>query len=302
MEIFKKFLDFWTQEPSVHINYYPQKISNYNLIKETLNNSIAMSCINYIVNNIHNFSLDHNLNEYFSNEIYDLMEKILMEWMFFGNCFIKNDDGTLEVLKSDGIKIQGKKIFYYNQWVKDVIHLKNFNIMDDLKGISPLDAIETHIIQYNTINKYLNNVAGRGGVTSGLITCKTPLSNNQKDKLQQEIKDFYKNISSQGTIMVLEGDFNWNSIAISPHDLDIKKMNNYNASAIARGLGIHPILIGLDKKSFGGLQHYEIRKQFIEDTLTPLYGKIINQLVIKIKNQWAFNLKIKIALNKDRIL
>ena len=295
MDLLKRFLDYWNYEPSVHVNYYPQKISNYNLIKETLNNSVAMACINYIVNNIHNCQLDHNFNDYFSNNIYDLLENILMEWMFFGNCFLRKNDGYLEILKSNYIKIQNNNIYYKNQWIKDYIHLKTFNIFDDNKGISPLDAVETHIIQYNTINKYLNSVAGRGGVTSGLITCKNNLSNSQKDKLQSEIKDFYKNITSQGTIMVLEGDFNWHSIAVSPQDLDIKKMNNYNASSIARGLGVHPVLIGLDKKSFGGLQHYEIRKQFIEDTLKPLYNKIINQLIITIKNQWNYNILMDVS-------
>lgn len=276
--------------------YSSQPIHNQNLLAATLNNSIAMASINYLINQVHSYQWSHNFNNYFTNDFGHLMEEILTQWMFHGNCFITLENQQLKVLKTVDVHIH-KKFFYKNQPLKDFIHLKNYNIYDDVKGIGPLDAVATHIIQYNTVNNYLNGIAGRGGITSGLIICKTPMDNDQRYQLQNDIKDFYKNVNSQGTIMVLEGDFSWQSIAIAPNDLDIKKLNHYNGSAIARGLGVHPVLIGLDKRSYGGLQYNSIHDQFIENTLKPLYNKIINQLTQAIKIQWDKDVVIQLNLN-----
>ena len=299
--IVKMWKNLWNNNTGYpnSIIYYPQSIHNPNIIQETLKNSIAMTCINYFIQNLHNIQFTHNFNNFFTNNLIHVLEEILLEWMFHGNCFIIYNNNQLEVLKTINIKYQGKKFFYKGELLKDYIHLKNYNIYDNPRGISPLDAIGTHIIQYNTINNYLNSIAGRGGITSGLIVSKNPLDNHQRIDLHNNIKEFYKNVNSQGTIMVLEGDFDWKSISISPSDLNIKKMNNYNGSAIARGLGVHPVLIGLDKRSYGGLQYNAIHHQFVQDTLQPLYQKIIHQLVEEIQQKSNKSLQITITMLKS---
>jgi hypothetical protein len=289
----KAWKNFWNSHHQSMDLYYPQSIQKPNIIEETLQNSIAMTCINYLIQNLHGLQWRHNFNNFFTNNFKILLEEILMEWIFHGNCFLLLKDNKFQVLKTVNVQYQGKKFFYKGQLLQDYIHLKNHNIYDNPRGISPLDAIATHIIQYNTINKYLSGIAGRGGITSGIIIAKNPLNNDQRLDLQNNIREFYRNVNSQGTIMVLEGDFDWKSIAIDPSDLDIKKMNNYNGSAIARGLGIHPVLIGLDKRSYGGLQYNAIHQQFVENTLKPFYRKIIDQLTNAIGIQSQIDISIE---------
>jgi HK97 family phage portal protein len=298
MEWLKKALNYWKWQHQDDCFIYNHKIIiKENIIKETMKNSVAISCINYLSRCIHSFEITHDFHKYFNNNIYNFLEEILLEWLFHGNCFIELENNCWKVLKTTEITYYNKKFYYKHRLLKNFIHLKNYHPWDHEYGISPLDSVINHIIQYNNINNYLNNVAHRGGITSGIIISKQPLTNESRQKLQDGISDFYKNGNSQGTIMVLEGDFSWTSIAVSPHDLDIKKLNNYNGSAIARGLGIHPVLIGLDKRSYGGFQYSEIRKQFTQDTLKPLYNKIIEQLLININKIYGYNITININYN-----
>lgn len=296
LNFLKKSIGKWYWNPNQdHCFIYNNKlITKQNVVEETMKNSVAVSCINYLSRYIHSCEIDHNFNNYFNNNIYNLLEELILEWLIHGNCFLEIDDGHLKILKTTAITYYNKKFYYNNRLLKNFIHLKNYNPWDNEFGISPLNANMNHIIQYNTINTYLNDIACRGGVTSGIITAKHTMTNEARQKLHEGITDFYKNGSNHGTIMVLEGDFSWTPIAISPHDLNIKKLNNYNGSAIARGLGIHPVLIGLDKRSYGGFQYSEIRKQFTNDTLKPLYNKIIEQLIDGIKIYHKNDIKINI--------
>jgi HK97 family phage portal protein len=292
-----------------------------NIIEECYKNPVAVGCINYLTSNLRRFQIQSNFSMYFPQiNIYNLLESMLNEWLLYGNCFLEikpigRNKYHLFTLLTRNVNVNHHRekitsIKYLeeegqeNKDLRTIIHLKNHNPFCKAYGLSPINVVSNHILQYNYINNYLLDIASRGGLMSGIIFAKQPLQNKDRQALQEQIRRFYDKVHNTGTIMVLEGDLHWEKITLSPQDLELRKSINQNACAIARGLGVPPLLIGLDKRgiSHSGLQHNEVRKQFILDTLSPLYQKIIDLLIQEVKSLVEIPLYINIKHQEEEIL
>lgn len=162
----------------------------------------------------------------------------------------------------------------------EIIHLKFFNPFDELQGMSPLSAAIKSIDQHNAISNHNISILQNGGRPSGCLMVKnytSPLSKEQREYLQNELRESYQGTKNSGKILLLEGDFEWKEMGLSPKDMDFNTGKKLAAREIAEAFSVPPVLVGIEEDATFS-NYKEARFHFWEDTVIPLAEYFFNEL------------------------
>ena len=167
-------------------------------------------------------------------------------------------------------------------------HIKMFNPLDDYYGMSPIQASSVDIDQHNLANKHNVNLLQNGARPSGAVIFKpkdetggnVQLSDNQRSQLQSDINSRFAGTGNAGRPMLLEGDFDWKEMGLSPKDMDFIQLKNMSAKDIALVYGVPSQLIGIpDAQTYSNFA--EAKLALYNETIIPLLDKIQGDL-----NEW----------------
>jgi len=188
----------------------------------------------------------------------------------------------------------------------EVKHFKLWNPLDDYLGLSPLMAASVDVDQHNMIAKHNIALLANGARPSGAIVFKpsddaglrTMLSDGQREQLQSDLHTRFQGVNNAGKPMLLEGDFEWKEMGMSPKDMDFLSQANMTAKDIALCFGVPSQLIGIpDAQTYANVQ--EARLALYEETIIPLARRIESDL-----NEWLspnFGDDITISYDIDSI-
>lgn len=186
----------------------------------------------------------------------------------------------------------------------DVLQLKTFNPTDIWWGLSPLQIGISAIDASNASNMWNISLMKNMCTPSGILSVKSSDSNPtgalttlQKDDLKEEIERRYSGLRNAGRPMLLEGNLQWQSIALSPKDMDYLKGKEVNAADIALIYGVPLEMVGLGQKTFAN--YAEARAAFYTNTVLPLMDFIKTEL-----NRWltpAFGDNLELDYDRDNI-
>lgn len=163
-----------------------------------------------------------------------------------------------------------------------LIHLKSFHPADDHYGAGCLSAAEQAVAIHNaaaTWNRALLENAARpsgalvydgGADTAGLTT-------DQFERLKAELQQAYQGGSNAGRPMLLEGGLKWQSLSLSPADMDFAELKAAAARDIALAFGVPPMLLGLPGDNTYS-NYREANRALWRLTLLPLARKILDGL------------------------
>ena len=167
-------------------------------------------------------------------------------------------------------------------------HIKMFNPLDDYYGMSPIQASSVDIDQHNLANKHNVNLLQNGARPSGAVIFNpkdetggnVQLSENQRSQLQSDINSRFSGTNNAGRPMLLEGDFDWKEMGLSPKDMDFIQLKNMSAKDIALVYGVPSQLIGIpDSQTYSNFA--EAKLALYNETIIPLLDKIQGDL-----NEW----------------
>ena len=170
----------------------------------------------------------------------------------------------------------------------EVKHMKLYNPLDDYYGLSPLMAAAVDIDNHNAINKHNISLLNNGARPSGAIVFKPTsdrgvamqLSDGQRQQLQDDLDVKFKGPANAGRPLLLEGDFDWREMGLSPKDMDFLQQRNMAAKDIALCFGVPSQLIGIpDSQTYSNVQ--EARLALYEETIMPLARRVQSDL-----NEW----------------
>jgi HK97 family phage portal protein len=184
-----------------------------------------------------------------------------------------------------------------------ILHLKNFHPLNDWYGMSPIEAAAQSIDQHNAVAGHNLALLQNGGRPSGgLILRPAPhsgrLSEDQRHALRQGLQDLYTGPKNAGQILILEGDYEWREMGLSPKDLDFIEGKNLSAREIAQSYGVPPMLVGVPGDATFA-NYKEARFHLWEDTIIPLLEFIVAEF-----NLWlspAFEEGLTLTYNIDAI-
>ena len=188
----------------------------------------------------------------------------------------------------------------------DLKQIKLWNPLDDYHGLSPLAAAAVEVDQHNLASKHNISLLSNGARPSGAIVFKPQddagftanLSDSQRQQLLTDLNQRFSGTSNAGRPMLLEGDFDWKEMGLSPKDMDFLNLKHMSSTDIALCFGVPSQLVGVpDAQTYANVA--EARLALYEETIIPYLRKIESDI-----NEWLvpqFNENIKFQYIVDEI-
>lgn len=238
----------------------------------------------------------NNIMSGMANEVltsYNLKKVMVKDLILYGNSYVKIVRGKGDTVESlyylpnevvtpksdsngyyfeikefdtgvDGEKVDSEVVDFY-----DMLLLIRNNKYNSVKGTGLLDIAKDTLSLAVEENTYLNNLFRNGLSARAILSSKTPLKREIKQKLKQDLKSFYSGAKNAGTIMVLEGDMNLVPLTLSPQDIKLIEQKTFTISEVARYLNIPKHMLNLDRGQGLYSNITQERLSLMFNTLTP---------------------------------
>lgn len=164
-----------------------------------------------------------------------------------------------------------------------LLHLKNFNPLDDWYGLSPIEAAAFSIDQHNEAGAWNQALLQNGARPSGALVyggadgAGMRLSDEQYERLRHEVEAQFQGARNAGRPLLLEGGLAWHEMSLSPKDMDFINAKHTAARDIALAFGVPPQLLGIPgDNTYANLR--EARLALWEETIIPLLRRVADAL------------------------
>lgn len=185
-------------------------------------------------------------------------------------------------------KVQGTYDVDQDNGYSELKHIKLWNPMDDYYGCSPLAAAAVEVDQHNMMAKHNVNLLANGARPSGAVIFKPQddagfamnLTDSQRQQLLTDLNNRFSGAGNAGRPMLLEGDFDWKEMGLSPKDMDFLNLKHLSATDIAMCFGVPSQLVGVpDSQTYSNVA--EARLALYEETIIPYLSKVQSDM-----NEW----------------
>ena len=167
-----------------------------------------------------------------------------------------------------------------NGW-PNIIHIKAMHPSDDHYGAGSLAAADQAIAVHNAATQWnralLDNAARPSGALVYDADDGAALTTDQFDRLKSELAQAFAGQGNAGRPMLLDGGLKWQSMALSPADMDFATLKSAAARDIALAFGVPPMLLGLPGDNTYS-NYREANRALWRLTLLPLAEKLFSAL------------------------
>lgn len=189
----------------------------------------------------------------------------------------------------------------------EVKHFSLWNPLDDWYGLSPLNAAAVDVDQHNLAAQHNVGLLMNGARPSGAIIFKPKdetgmgiqLTESQRQQLISDMESRFSGTKNVARPMLLEGDFDWKEMSLSPKDMDFLELKNMAAKDIALCFGVPGQLVGIpDNQTYSNVA--EARLALYEETIIPMLRRVESDI-----NEWLVPLyrepSLRVAYDIDSI-
>ncbi|OSP54348.1 phage portal protein [Pseudoruegeria sp. SK021] len=231
----------------------------------------------------------------------ELFEALYGQLLLSGNGYLEavgGDDGVLpfelHVLRSDRMNlipgsdgwpvgydyaVGGKKHrFDMTADVPPICHIKSFHPLDDHYGLSALQAAASAIDVHNSASRWSKSLLDNAARPSGAMVYRSPdghgsMTNDQYERLVDELAANYQGAKNAGRPMLLEGGLDWKPMGFSPSDMEFQQTKESAAREIALAFGVPPMLLGIPGDATYA-NYQEANRAFYRLTVLPLATRV----------------------------
>jgi HK97 family phage portal protein len=253
-----------------------------------------------------------------------LLETLAVQILLHGNGYVQllpGPDGApaeLYALRPERVSVEadargwpigfgyraGKVVTHLSR--DDIIHIRTHHPLDDHYGLGCLGAASGPIAVHNASSKWNKALLDNAARPSGALFSGggEPLSTEQFERLKSELLAGYQGAANAGRPMLLEGGLNWQSMSLSPADMDFAGLKAAAARDIALAFGVPPVLLGLPGDATYA-NYREANKALWKQAILPLTAKILSALAEGLR-PWFAGLDLAVdldavsALSEDR--
>ena len=182
-----------------------------------------------------------------------------------------------------------------------LIHIKALNPLQDQLGLGCLEAASPAAAIHNRASRWnkalLDNAARPSGALSYEPADGAALSAAQFARLREEIDRQFCGSDNAGRPMLLEGGLKWQSLGLTPTDMDFVAIKEAAARDIALAFGIPPVLLGLPgDTAYANLR--EAGRSLYRQTVLPLAERIVSEVSEALKDWFG---PLRLAIDTDAI-
>jgi len=172
--------------------------------------------------------------------------------------------------------INGSKQIPLQSW--EVIHFKHANPYDDIRGLSPLEAVKMGIDQDYYASRYNSAFFANGATVGGFISSEKNLTDDQFKRLVGQFENRHKGESKAHKIGILEGGMKFIPTRLTQKDMDFIQLKKLTREEIFAAFKVNSVVLGLyeDVKSYEGMK--TAHKAFWQECLIPKMNLIVNTM------------------------
>lgn len=164
----------------------------------------------------------------------------------------------------------------------NLIHIRYFHPTDDHYGAGCLEAAEEAVATHNAAARWNRSLLENAARPSGALVYDpgepgAALSPDQFERIKAELAAAYSGMGNAGRPMLLEGGLKWQSVALSPADMDFATLKAAAARDIALAFGVPAMLLGIPGDNTYA-NYREANRALWRLTLLPVAGKILGAL------------------------
>jgi HK97 family phage portal protein len=131
---------------------------------------------------------------------------------------------------------------------------------------------------HNSASRWSKALLDNAARPSGAITYKGAegqgkLSEDQYDRLVNEMESHHQGARNAGRPMLLEGGLDWKPMGFSPSDMEFQKTKEAAAREIALAYGVPPMLLGIQGDATYA-NYQEAHRAFYRLTVLPLATRV----------------------------
>jgi HK97 family phage portal protein len=175
--------------------------------------------------------------------------------------------------------VGGRKVrFPVSEGYSPICHIKSFHPQDDHYGLSALQAAASAIDVHNSASRWSKALLDNAARPSGAIVYRgsdgqAQLSQDQYDRLLNEMETQHQGARNAGRPMLLEGGLDWKPMGFSPSDMEFQKTKEAAAREIATAFGIPPMMLGIPGDATYA-NYQEANRAFYRLTVLPLATRV----------------------------
>ena len=145
-----------------------------------------------------------------------------------------DEDFRIRILKGNCLNVINEYEIDQDTGKGDVKQIKLWNPLDDYYGLSPLVAAAMEVDQHNAATRHNIGLLENGARPSGAVVFKPQddggypiqLTDAQRQQLLEDLNNRFSGSQNAGRPMLLEGDFDWKEMGLSPKDMDFIQLKN----------------------------------------------------------------------------
>jgi len=162
-----------------------------------------------------------------------------------------------------------------------IIPIRAMHPLDDHLGAGALEAAHQAVTIHNAAARWNRSLLENAARPSGALVYETgegmPLAHEQFERLKHELDLAFSGAANAGRPMLLDGGLKWQSMALSPADMDFATLKSAAARDIALAFGVPPMLLGLPGDNTYS-NYREANRALWRLTLLPLAEKLFAAL------------------------
>ncbi|MFM7378263.1 MAG: phage portal protein [Erythrobacter sp.] len=194
-----------------------------------------------------------------------------------------------------------------NGW-PEIIAIRTMHPLDDHRGAGALEAAWQAVLIHNAATRWNRALLDNAARPSGALVYETgdgaSLAHEQFERLKRELDIAFSGAANAGRPMLLDGGLKWQSMALTPADMDFATLKSAAARDIALAFGVPPMLLGLPGDNTYA-NYREANRALWRLTLLPLAEKIFAALREGLapwfpESQLGIDLDLVPALSEDR--
>ena len=183
-----------------------------------------------------------------------------------------------------------------------VIHVKTAHPLDDHYGLGCLGAAAGAIAIHNAATRWNKALLDNAARPSGALVYEpgepgAVLAAEQFTRLRAELDASFSGAGNAGRPMLLEGGLKWQSLSLSPADMDFVGLKAAAAREIALAFGVPPMLLGLPGDATYA-NYREANKALWRLSVLPMAGLILEGIAQGLRPHFA---GLTLAVDPDRV-
>jgi HK97 family phage portal protein len=183
-----------------------------------------------------------------------------------------------------------------------ILHLAQFHPLDDYYGFPPLEAAQVSLDVHNAASGWNKALLDNAARPSGALVYKGEnggnLSEEQFERLRDELIANFSGAGNAGRPLLLEGGLTWQSMSLTPKDMDFLQLKHGAAREIALAFGVPPMLLGIPGDNTYA-NYREANLAFWRQTVLPLAGRFAKAFGGWLGPAWGEGLRL--GLDPDQV-